>query len=101
MSKRWTVRYLRPAQRDLEEIVDYISRDDPEAAVAFVDEIDTSLSRLAQFPASGSPPRDERLRRRGYRVVPIRDYLAFYTLRGRTVQIRRIIHGRRRYGFLL
>ncbi len=52
MKDRWTVRYLGPAQKDLAEIVDYVSRDDPAAAAAFVDEIDRSLSRLARFPFS-------------------------------------------------
>ena len=101
MTARWTVRYLGPAQRDLQEIVEYINRDDSEPATAFVDEIDKSLSRLTLFPRSGSLPKDDRLRRLGYRVVPVREYLAFYVVRGRTVQIRRIIHGRRRYEFLL
>ena len=101
MTRRWTVRHLRPAQRDLEDILDYISRDDPVAAQALVNEIDRSLGRLARFPKSGAQPQDERLRRIGYRVLRVRDYLAFYLIRGRTVQVRRIIHGARRYEFLL
>jgi addiction module RelE/StbE family toxin len=99
--KKYSVVYLKRAQQDLGDIFDYIYRDSPEGAARFLDEIDKKLGRLARFPTSGSIPKDERLRKLGYRVVVVGEYLAFYRIQKTTVQIRRVIHGRRRYAFLL
>jgi toxin ParE1/3/4 len=99
--KPYEVRYLPVAERDLLEILDYIARDDHEAARRFVDRIEHSIGSLAQFPKAGRRPRDARLQRLGYRVLVLDDYLVFYVVVGRTVQVRRVIHGARRYDFLL
>lgn len=101
MSGRYDVRYLPAAEQDLLDILDYIARDNPDAARAFVDRVEQAIGRLAFFPKSGPQPRDPRLRRLGYRVLVVDDYLVFYVLIRRTVQIRRLIHGARRYEFLL
>ena len=101
MSGRYDVRYLPAAEKDLLDILDYIARDNPDVARAFVDRVEQTIGRLALFPRSGRQPLDARLRRLGYRVVVVGDYLAFYVVLGRTVQIRRVIHGARRYHFLL
>ena len=101
MSGRYRVQYLPLAERDLTDIVDYISRDAPEAALAFVDRVDRGVARLALHPRSAPPPKDQRLRRLGYRTLVVDNHLIFYVVIGRTVQIRRVIHGTRRYEFLL
>ncbi len=95
------VRYLPAARRDLLDILDYIQRDSPAAAARFVDLIDERLALLARFPEMGRQAKDERLARFGYRVLVAEEYLVFYVVKERTVEIRRIIHGRRRYEFLL
>jgi toxin ParE1/3/4 len=82
-------------------IVDYIARQDAVAAAEFVGALDGCIQRLTDFPESGSLPRDEHLRRKGYRIVIFGDYLAFYRLRGAEVRIVRVLHGRRRYSGLL
>ncbi len=101
MTERYPLRYLPAAEQDLLDILDYIARDNPTAARAFVDRVEQAIGRLALFPKSGRRPRDTRLRRLGYRVLIVDDYLVFYVLTHRTVQIRRVIHGARRYEFLL
>lgn len=101
MSRRYSVRYLPAAQQDLLDILDYIARDNPATGHAFVDRIDRVIGSLARFPKSGRVPRDARLRRAGYRMLVVDDYLVFYMVVRRTIQIRRVIHGARRYEFLL
>ena len=101
MTRRHTVRYLPTAELDLLDILDYIRRENPDAAKRFVDRVDQAVGRLACFPKAGRRPRDARLRRLGYRTLIVDDYLAFYVIAGRTVQVRRVIHGARRYEFLL
>ena len=101
MKRRFRVEYLPLAEQDLLDIVDYIARDRPRAARAFVDRIDRAVDRLATFPRSGRRPHDERLQRLGYRVLTVDGSLVFYVIRRTVVQIRRVIHGARRYEFLL
>ena len=101
MSPVFTIRYLSTAQRDLVEILEYIKKDRPGAASGLMDKFDKSIAHLATNPELGIIPKDERLKRLGYRVLVVDKYLVFYVLKPKTVQIRRAIHGARRYGFLL
>lgn len=101
MSPVFTMRYLSSAQRDLFEILEYIKKDRPGAASGVMDKFDKSIGNLAATPELGIIPKDERLKRLGYRVLVVEKYLVFYVLKSRTVQIRRVIHGARRYSFLL
>ncbi len=101
MKKPYTIRYLKTAEKDLLDIFDYIQKDNPSAALSQLDKFDESISRLALNPLIGVIPRDERLKRLGYRILIVGRYLVFYVVKSKTVQIRRIIHGARRYNFLL
>ena len=99
--KRRPVVYLPSAEADLVEAVDYIRRDSPAAAEAWLERTDKALSRLGSFPESGALPKDPRLAARGYRVLVIGEHLAFYTVRPSSVEVLRVLHGRRLYSFLL
>jgi toxin ParE1/3/4 len=101
VSPLFTIRYLSTAQRDLIEIFEYIKKDRPDAALGLLEKFDKSISRLAANPKLGILPKDERLNRLGYRVLVVDKYLVFYVLKPKMVQIRRVIHGARRYNFLL
>lgn len=101
MNDVFEVRYLSTAIADLEDIFDYILQDNPSAAASMLEKFDAAISRLAGNPYLGVVPRDERLRRLGYRMLIIAEYLVFYVVKPHTVQIRRILHGARDYRFLL
>lgn len=92
--------YLRRARADLLEISAYIRRDSPSEAEAWLERVDRSLARLGAYPRSGVVAKDRRLAALGYRMLVIGDYLAFYVIRRDAVQIRRVLHGKRRYSFL-
>ena len=98
--KRRRLVYLPAAQRDLLEAFEYARKDNPAASAAWLERIDKALGRLASFPLSGVVPKDGRLAARGYRMVVIGEHLAFYVVLPETVEVRRVLHGRRRYGFL-
>jgi len=98
--KRRSVVYLPAAQRDLLEAFEYVRKDSPAAAAAWLQRVDKALGRLASFPHSGVVPKDRRLAARGYRMVVVGEHLAFYVVCPRTVEVRRVVHGRRRYEFL-
>ena len=98
--RRRPVVYLPSAQNDLLEALEYIRKDSPSAVEAWLERAEKTLARLKSFPLSGPVPKDRRLARLGYRMLVIGEHLAFYVVRPRTVEIRRIVHGKRRYSFL-
>jgi addiction module RelE/StbE family toxin len=101
MNAPYEIRYLSSAEKDLVEILRYIEKDNPSAARSMLEKFDVSISQLALQPFTGVVPKDERLRKLGYRMLIIGKYIVFYVVKAETVQIRRIIHGARRYDFLL
>ena len=101
MSEPYEIRYLSTAENDLVDILEYIKKDNPTAAVSQLEKFDKSISHLASNPFLGVVPKDERLKKLGYRMLIVDKYLVFYVVKTKTVQIRRIIHGARRYSFLL
>jgi addiction module RelE/StbE family toxin len=101
VSGQFEIRYLSTAEKDLNDIFDYILRDNPSAAVSLFEKFDHSISQLALNPEIGVVPKDDRLKKLGYRILIIGKYLVFYVKKANAVQIRRIIHGARQYSFLL
>jgi addiction module RelE/StbE family toxin len=101
MKKKHKIRYLPIAQQDLIEIFDYIREDNPSAAATFIEKIDKSISKLESFPQLGVVPKDDRLEFLAYRMLVIDNYLVFYVIIGDIIEVRRIIHGSRKYSFLL
>ena len=98
---KYPVIYSKLAWKDLEEIYDFISQDSSIIAQAFLDQIDEKIGRLGNFPESGYIPKQTYLKIKGYRILVIGEYLVFYRFKPKQVKIDRIIHGKRRYEFLL
>lgn len=101
MNKKCEVRYLPAAQQDLIDILNYIKHDNPSAALKLVEEIDEVISKLENFPYLGVVPKDLRLKSLNYRMLIIDNYLVFYVVKDQVIEIRRIIHGKRKYSFFL
>jgi len=103
MVNSFQIKYLSIAQKDLTEIIEYIMDDNPSAALEILDKMDTSISKLENFPYMGCVPKDTRLKHTGYRILIVDNYLVFYVVFAelKIVEIRRILHGRRHYNFLL
>ena len=100
MKNRYEIEYLPSAQKDINNIVEYIKLDNPSAAVNIVNKLDESISKLADFPLIGLVPKDSRLQLLNYRMLIVDNYLVFYVLKANAVEIRRVIHGKRKYDFL-
>ncbi|HAG09099.1 MAG TPA: type II toxin-antitoxin system RelE/ParE family toxin [Desulfotomaculum sp.] len=88
------------AQQDLQDIVDYVNELSPDAALKLYDEIVDGIGSLEQMPLRCPLLKSSVLRAKGYRVLVVQNYLVFYIVNGTTVEIRRILHGRRKYEFL-
>ena len=101
MDNRFRIEYLPIAENDLTQILEYIQVDNPSAALSFIEEIDRAISKLAFFPFMGPVPKDQRLIYLNYRMLVIGNYLVFYAILEDVVEIRRIIHAKRKYDFLV
>jgi toxin ParE1/3/4 len=101
MRVSFTLEYLIPAQHDFDAIYDFIARDSPRRAFQFIQRLDKKISILRTFPLLGRIPRDPELEEKGYRVLVVESYLAFYKIVGSRVEVHRVIHGARDYFHLL
>jgi plasmid stabilization system protein ParE len=85
----------RNAERDLEEIGDWISHDNPERAVSFVAELREACKAIGSSPR-GYPlvdqARDPTLRRKVHG-----NYLIFFDIGTKTIDVLHILHGARDY----
>lgn len=101
MDKNYNIDYLPIAEEDISNIIHYIMLDNPDAALSMADKFDHSISVLERFPFSGSIPNDIRLQSLNYRMLVVGSYHVFYVVINDTVEIRRILHGKRKFNFLI
>jgi toxin ParE1/3/4 len=101
MPDKYTLRYLPAAHADLVEIFDFIAQDSPNRALSYLEKLDKRVGALEQHPLLGRIPRHQKLREYGYRVLIVESHLVFYIVRGRTIEIHRVIHGSRNLDHLI
>jgi toxin ParE1/3/4 len=101
MPGKYKLRYLPVAQADLISIFDYIAKDSPNRALAFIEKLDRRIGSLEQQPLLGRIPRHSQLREYGYRVLIIESYLVFYVIRGKEIEIHRVVQGSRSLDYLI
>jgi toxin ParE1/3/4 len=82
------------AELDLEEIADYIARDNPRRALSYIGEIREHCRNIVTLPKA-TPLREEF--GPGIRVIPFGRYLVFYTAHPGTVRIERILFRARQH----
>ena len=99
--KKLKIHYLSIAEKDITNIIDYINKDNPNAALKLIDKIDSRIKELRNFPEIGKIPSDQRLKKLGYRILIIDNYLVFYVIKNQEIEIRRILHGKRKYELFL
>jgi toxin ParE1/3/4 len=87
------------ALADLEEIGDWIARDNPARAVTFVHELREACETLAQSPERfAAVPRYKHL---GIRRRVYGNYLIFYRIEIDVVDVLHVLHGARDYDAIL
>ena len=97
----YRIKIYPSAQRDLQEIVEYLNTLSEDAALRYYDQIVSEIASLSSMPLRYPHPRDLPLAAKGYRYMNVRNYLVFYIVSGDTVQIHRILYARRDYSRLL
>jgi toxin ParE1/3/4 len=82
------LKWTRAASRDLESVEQYISRNNPNAAIDTVLEIIRRVEMLAEHPGMGRPGRVE-----GTRELVLPPYVVPYVHQGDAVIVLRVLHG--------
>ena len=95
MPRKYKVRIARSAEKDIESIYNYIAVDNPDAAVAFVIELEHQISTLETFPYRCPIIPEATDLGVDYRHLLYRDYRTIFRVSGKTVFISRVIHGSR------
>lgn len=98
---RYEVKIFTHAKRDLKDIIDYLNTLAPDAAIRYYDLFIEKIGSLAEMPERCPLVRDVTLRAKGYRGLIVESYLVLFVIKGDTVQIRRIIYGKRNYEGLI
>jgi toxin ParE1/3/4 len=89
------LRWTRAAERDLDDIADYIGQDGPAAAVRVVLELLEQVEEmLIAHPASGRPGRVLGTRELVIEGLP---YVVPYRVREKDIEILRVLHTSRRW----
>jgi len=93
----YKLRYLPLAQQDLEAITDYIADTlkAPKAALDFIDAVEDGINRLREHPYSCRVYHPIKPVEPEYRVLVVKNYLVFYVVLDDTVEIHRVVYGRR------
>ena len=86
--------WTEPALGDLDAIADYIALDKPQAARELVQRVFDHVAQLAEFPKSGSRPRE--LRDSRYRQIVEPPCRVFYRVEGQRVVILHVMRSERR-----
>lgn len=94
---RFDVVLTEAAQRDLEELYDYVAEHDtPAKASHILDRIEDTLEKLSTFPERGAHPKELlALGIRDYRQTYFKPYRMIYRTTGRRVYVYLIVDGRR------
>jgi len=96
MKRRLPVEWATIATRDLAEIVEYIARDDPGAAVGVLDTLEAKASSLETLATRGRVvPELQRIQIREYRELLVKPYRVIYRVEKRRVVVLGVFDGRR------
>lgn len=86
------------AYLDLDECAEFIGRDNPRAALRFLEAADEEIERLAKMPGMGGPWETSDPKLAALRAKPIRgfgNYLIFYRPIQNGIEVIRVLHGSR------
>ena len=95
--KQYRIEVLPAALSDIDHIVDYLNTLSERTAQNHMDKIINGIKSLCIFPLRCPPVKNETYAKLGYHYLVISYYLAFFTVEGDAVIIRRIVDGRSDY----
>ena len=97
----YKVKIYPAAKRDFIDIINYLNTLSADAALRYYDLLSQKIGSLSEMPERCPYVRNIPLKAKGYRCLVVESYLVFYVVKCDTVQIRRILYGKRNYEWLL
>jgi|SRR5680860_962295 len=98
---KYKIKIYSTAKMDLKDIIRYLNTLSPQIAIKYYDLIIEKIGGLAEMPERCSFVRDVVLKAKGYRYLIVENYVVFFVVKTDTVQIRRILYGKRNYEWLM
>lgn len=95
--EQYKISIYKKAQADLEEIVAYLNKFYSETAIKYYDLIISEIAKLSDNPKRCALVREDILRQKGYRYLIVANYIVFFVIKDKTVQIRRILYNKQQY----
>ena len=97
----YKIKIFPAAQNDLLDIMETAGTQSTEMTEKYYSSITEKFGAIAAAPETFPLARDTLLRIQGYRTLPIENYIVFFIIKGKTVEVRRILCARRQYARLL
>ncbi len=95
----YKIKITKPAKKDIQSAISYISNDlrNPTAAQNILNLFEKEIKSLSDMPSRHPLVKDPALAQNGFRFIKVNNYLVFYTIREdrNIVMIQRILYGRR------
>ena len=100
---KYKVEYSKESKKDLIEIKKYIKNDlqEPETAQKLIDKIRKQINELKDNPEIYEIIDEDIIKKLEIRKLIIDNYIVFYRIKNRSVQIVRIMYGRRDWANLV
>ena len=93
----YNIKIYPSAQDDFRYIAEHLGTLPPGTAALYYDAIAEAFGTLLNTPDAQPLARDTQLRLRGYRTLPVKEYIAFFVINRNTIELRRILFARRQY----
>jgi toxin ParE1/3/4 len=95
--KKYRLRFLPLFEKDLNQIIDYISiqLENPVAAYSLVDEVYAAIEKRLSCPESFEVFPSKKEHPLPYYRIYVRNYIIFYVISEDTMEVRRILYGSR------
>lgn len=91
--KKYDIEFLPAADKDLDDIFDYILLDSPNEAISMLEKIMTRLEKLEELPLLGKGLIHKSLIHFNFRMIIVEPYNVFYRFIDDKIYIFRILHG--------
>ena len=97
------ISYLPSFQQELNAIAEYITvtLGAPQAAMNLLDELEVSINNLKLYPLAHRVYRPIRPIQTEYSILTVKNYLVFYIVLEKTIEIHRIIYKKRNLSQLI
>ncbi len=101
MDRPYEVLIFPRAEQDLADTRDYFLNILKTTSTQVFEKVLSTIAQLELNPLIYPQVKDSLLQAKGYRFVPIDNFLMFFVVVGKQVQIRRFLYGGRKYNSLL